>query len=178
MIEVLLESWPLVLLLGTLAVFAILTRPRAKTPPPASFHGRDSLLSDAEREMFAALARTIGHRHQLLAKVRLTEVVQVSHRESLDDGQRHRLDTSHVDFLLCQPRTLKPRLALLINRPTASPDELEHASTESDGQAATDETTEFVAQVLSQAGLPCVTMSADQRSDARQLRRLIAEQLR
>jgi Protein of unknown function (DUF2726) len=73
----------------------------------------ESLLTPAEQLFYRNLDLAINGRLQILCKVRLADLLQVS---SNDSKERHRLfrkiAAKHIDFLLVEPGKLEPILAI------------------------------------------------------------------
>lgn len=72
---------------------------------------RDDFLSPAELSFFRVLQLAIGDRWVISCKVNLTDLFFVPRGE----GQlswRNRIDRKHVDFVLCDPATMHPRLGI------------------------------------------------------------------
>jgi hypothetical protein len=73
----------------------------------------ESLLTPAEQLFYRSLEIAVVGRLQILCKVRLADLLQVT---SSDSKERHRLfrkiAAKHVDFLLAEPGTLEPIVAI------------------------------------------------------------------
>lgn len=74
---------------------------------------RDDFLSPAELSFFNLLRDVIGERAVLCPKVRLSDLFCVKHS---DPGRfriyTNKIDRKHMDFVLCDPVTMRPFLAL------------------------------------------------------------------
>ena len=90
-------------------------------PPPqldihadeaAQFGRKASLLTRNEGKLYSSLLRATGNDYQVMAKVRLWDFIWLVNEPP--DRKEHlgRLSCRHVDFLLCEPQTLKPLLAI------------------------------------------------------------------
>jgi hypothetical protein len=68
----------------------------------------DALFSPAERSFFGVLSKLAGDHYVVLGKIRLADIIKP--RPSLSRQQRqsalNRIISKHVDFALCDPRTL------------------------------------------------------------------------
>ncbi|MBK8030706.1 MAG: DUF2726 domain-containing protein [Chloroflexi bacterium] len=78
------------------------------------YHLRDHFLSAAELSFHGVLRVAIDDRAVILNKVRLSDVFYVKRG---DDASKYRIytnkiDRKHVDFLLCDPRTMQPLLGI------------------------------------------------------------------
>jgi len=65
-------------------------------------------LSPAERSFFGVLQQAVSDRYVLFAKVRLADVVEPVNtldRSSMQSA-RNKTQSKHVDFVLCEPKTL------------------------------------------------------------------------
>lgn len=81
--------------------------------PEFPYHLRDHFLSPAELSFFNVLRTAIGNRAALCTKVALGDIFMVKK----DDPSRYRIytnkiDRKHVDFLLCDPITMRPVLGI------------------------------------------------------------------
>ena len=77
--------------------------------PLFPYHLREDFLSAAELNFFTTLQSAIGQKAVVCAKVALGDVFRVKK----DDPSRFRIytnkiDRKHVDFLLCDPVTMRP----------------------------------------------------------------------
>jgi hypothetical protein len=67
--------------------------------------------AEAEVSFYRVLANGIGSRAVVLAKVNLADIFFVV-RPNENRAHRNRIDRKHVDFLLCDPATMKPLCAV------------------------------------------------------------------
>lgn len=113
------------------------------------FRLRDDFLSPAEASFYQLLLRAVGQRVHVFAKVNLADLFFVVSKEkgSGAQSQRNKIDRKHVDFLLCDPRTLKPCCGI----------ELDDASHRRGDRQARDS---FVDAVFAAAGLPLLRVTA------------------
>lgn len=110
--------------------------------PEFPYQLRDHFLSPAELSFFAVLKQVVGNRAALCTKVGLGDIFWVKK----DDPSRYRIytnkiDRKHVDFLLCDPATMRPLLGI----------ELDDKSHQRQDRIERDA---FVDQVFKAAGLP------------------------
>lgn len=79
-------------------------------PIAEAFKLRGSLLSSNELAFYDQLKVVVGQRFVILAKVRLADIFEVTHAPlySTIKSDLNRIDSRHVDFLVCDPETLKP----------------------------------------------------------------------
>jgi hypothetical protein len=80
---------------------------------------RDSLLTPGEKPFYAVLREAVGPRFAIMVKVRLEDVLIVPKMERGDEDARSKhwsargfVKSRHLDFLLCDPATLRPVLAI------------------------------------------------------------------
>jgi very-short-patch-repair endonuclease len=103
-------------------------------------YGKRDLLSAAELTFFRVLKSQLPEEWHLVTKVNLADLffVRQPHR---NQAARNRIDRKHVDFVICEARTMQPLLAI----------ELDDASHERADRIARDQ---FVDRVFEVAGLP------------------------
>jgi hypothetical protein len=137
------NPWGLVLLaavaaLASLVVLHRLLRPLAPTLP---YRRIDSLLTPAERAFYEVLQGVVGDDLHLFVKVRLADLVALP--RTVDNRQAHlsRIASKHIDFVLCERRTVAPVLAV----------ELDDSSHQAGPRRQRDA---LVNDVLQAAGLP------------------------
>ena len=110
------------------------------------YRQRDDFLSPAEFSFYRVLTTAIGNRAVICPKVGLGDIFYVARSEN-KQSFKNKIDQKHVDFLLCDPTTMKPRLGI----------ELDDAS---HGRADRVERDRFVDRVLEAAGVPLVRFPA------------------
>jgi hypothetical protein len=131
-------------LLAALAVlggFAILHYLTGRSRPALPYRKADHLLTPAERSFYEVLRGIIGEDLRLFVKVRLADLVWLPH--DTEDRQVHvnRVASKHIDFVLCDPHTLAPLLAVEL-------DDSSHTARHRQQRDA------LVNEVLRTAGLP------------------------
>lgn len=157
----------------TLAPPAPLPRPTLPPPPPprldlhsdepARFSRKASIVTRPEALLYRSLVRAVEDRYQVMAKVRLWDFIWL---ENYPAERRHllgNLSCRHVDFLLCEPYTMKPLLVIEL-------DDYSHLKPEA--QAAD----RFKDAVFADAGLPLLRLEHPNYS-VRYLRDQIAAKL-
>lgn len=118
------------------------------TKPEFPYHLRDDFLSPAERSFFSVLQDVVGEQAVLCTKVGLNDLFWVKHSDpSRFRVYTNKIDRKHVDFVLCDPVTMQPLVAL----------ELDDKSHQ---RADRQERDAFVDQVFQAAGLPLLHVSA------------------
>jgi hypothetical protein len=103
---------------------------------------RDDFLSAAELSFYRALVSAIGGRAVVCPKVNLRDVLFVS-RPNENKGAHGRISQKHVDFLICDPTTMRPLVGV----------ELDDSSHQRQDRQARDE---FVDSAFAAASLPLV----------------------
>jgi len=137
--------------------------PSAASAPAApaeyTYALRDDFLSRAEASFFHVLRAAVAADCLIFSKVRLADLVFPPRQEG-QFGAWQRINRKHVDFVLCEPRTLRPLVALeLDDRSHRRPDRLERDA--------------FVDRVFADAGLPLVHVPARRSYDTRMVGALL-----
>jgi hypothetical protein len=140
-----LPASPLLLAAVALAVLLIvayalrlLFRPRV---PRSPYRRRGSLFSRDERRFYDALRQAVGGRFLIFAQMRLIDLLELPKGVRGSPFWFAKVRYKHVDFVLCDPDTAEPVLAI----------ELDGASHQSQVQRQRDAEKDAV---LEQAGLP------------------------
>jgi len=124
-------------------------------PETLPYRIRDDFLSPAEASFYHVLKSMLGERLTICPKVSLAELFFVANGESYKTWQ-NKIDRKRIDFLLCQPQTLKPVLAI----------ELDDSSHR---RADRQERDAFIEQVFAAAGLPLVRVPVRANYNTREL---------
>lgn len=121
---------------------------RSKEAPVEAlpYQQRDDFLSQAEHSFYHVLRSMVGEHLVVCPKVNLADIFYVV-RPNENYAARARIDRKHVDFLICEPKTMKPKFAV----------ELEDAS---HSRRSRQERDRFVEEVFETAGLPLVRVPA------------------
>lgn len=133
--------------------------PAAKLP----FRRKDFFFSKSEVSFYRVLVQAVGQNHIIFAKVRLRDLLLELPRNT--EGRQsliNRIDRKHVDFVLCDPRQVRPILAI----------ELDDSSHARDDRIERDA---WIDRVLRDAGLPILRVPAGRGYVVDDLRRRIAE---
>jgi len=128
------------------------------------FFVRDDFLSEAEASFFHILKTMAGDHLVICPKVSLGDIFYVS-RPDVNLPYYNKINRKHLDFLLCNPKTLKPVLAI----------ELDDASHMRIDRMERDE---FVDQVFIAAGLPLVHVPVQQAYNIQELETMFRDALR
>ena len=113
---------------------------------PLSYGKRDHFLSAAEISFYHVLKGVLGDDIELLCKVRLGDLFYVQ-RPHENKGARNRIDRKHIDFVLCEAKTMNPILGI----------ELDDSSHERQSRKDRDQ---FVDDVFDKAGLKILHIKA------------------
>lgn len=127
----------------------------AATPPRPPARMPESPLSKGEQAFYAPLCDVVAGQYHVMAKQSLVDVLKLrSHPQFASIAKMH------VDFLLCDPQTLTPRLAI----------ELDDRSHRDPRRAAADE---YKAQLLRDGGIPLLRQQCRAAYDVQELRERI-----
>lgn len=90
---------------------------------PISFpYRRRSLLSAAELAFFTVLKDAVGDRFEILVKVEVRELCEITHRQ-VDRAAFNRVAAKQVDFVLCDATSLSPVVAIELDASSHYPRE-------------------------------------------------------
>ena len=152
------KEHPMGYVIGVLVLvlaLAGLTRLLAKRTRPATagkkhpFRKKDYLLTKAERSFYEVLCQAVDSRLAVFAKIRLWDLLYLPKGVENAQAHRNRVQSKHVDFVLCDRAALKPVLVI----------ELDDASHERESRQARDS---LVDDILAAAGLPVLRVRARQ----------------
>ena len=131
------------------------------TPPHYAL--RDDFLTPAEANFYRVLCATTGERHLVFAKVRLADLIYAPRQEG-QYAAWQRINRKHVDFVLCDPQTVRPVLAIeLDDRSHQRPDRIQRDA--------------FVDQIFAAIKLPLLHVPARHSYNTQALAALLAEAL-
>ncbi len=135
-------------------------------PPPTAeivsfpYEARRSLLMQSEIVFYRSLVPVVGKRALICPKVRLGDVFfVVDFRENLP--QYFRIAEKHVDFLLCNPQTIKPLVGIELDD-------------EGHQQRDRKDRDKFIKKVFEVAGLPLIHIPVQPRYNAHELEKRLA----
>jgi hypothetical protein len=131
-------------------------------PIPAAFPylARPSLVTKNEMRFYAALRRAVGTQFTVALKVRLADIINCQ-GEAWSMGYGRLIAQKHIDFLLCDPATLRVVLALEL-------DDRSHARPERRLRDL------FVDGALGAAGVPLVRVRAAASYDPRDIEHVLS----
>lgn len=131
--------------LGTLfKIFGLV--PSSSDTEPLPFRLRDDFLSPAEVSFYHVLLSAVGDRFTVCPKVNLNDIFFVS-RPDRNQASRNHISRKHVDFLLCDRRSMRPCMGI----------ELDDSSHEREDRRARDA---LVQRVFDAAGLTLLRFPA------------------
>lgn len=130
---------------------------------------KDSLLTPGEKPFYAVLREAVGPRFAIMAKVRLEDVLIMPQMERDDKDGRSKhwsargfVKSRHLDFLLCDPATLRPILAI----------ELDDASHQRNNARHGDDVKN---KALQSAGLPLMRVKTNRQYSVDEVRGRVGE---
>jgi hypothetical protein len=130
------------------------------------YHLRDDFLTPAEHNFYLVLNKAVGDWALICPKVSLNDLF---YAKSSDYGQyltcTNKIDRKHVDFLLCEPQSVRPMLGI----------ELDDKSHRRKDRQKRDR---FVEGVFAAAKLPLVRLSVQRAYNIRELNALLRQQAR
>ncbi|MEO8287911.1 MAG: DUF2726 domain-containing protein [Chloroflexota bacterium] len=144
------------LILVGLASAVLNNRSHTEQSSTYPYQRRDYLLSKAERSFYEVLYRAVGPDFHVFPKVRLADVVQVKRGTEKWQSHFNRINSKHVDFLLCSTDTLTPTLVIEL-------DDSSHSSATAEAADA------FRNNVFNAAGLPILRVPARSTYNSRDL---------
>jgi hypothetical protein len=119
---------------------------------------RENFMSTTELALFRVLQRMVGRHYLICPKVALNDVFYIV-RPNENVHYFNKIFRKHVDFLLCEPDTLKPAFGI----------ELVKSVSKSD----TREVDQFMADLFLSAGLPLVHVPSSERYSEEDLSELL-----
>jgi very-short-patch-repair endonuclease len=120
---------------------------------------RDDFLSGAETSFYHVLNTIVSNHLVICPKVSLGDIFYVS-RPDINVSYYNKINRKHVDFLLCNPKSLKPMMAI----------ELDDSS---HGKPTRIERDQFVDEVFETAGLPLVHIPVRQSYQTQEINDLL-----
>ncbi len=124
---------------------------------------RDDFLSPAEASFYHVIASVVGERAIICPKVNLADIFFVV-RPNENLAYRSRIAQKHLDFLLCNPKSMQPIVGI----------ELDDSSHTRKNRQARDE---FVDQVFCAAGLPLMRIAVQHSYNINELATQLAQYL-
>jgi hypothetical protein len=129
------------------AIFKLFGTARPIASKALPYKRKDYLLTAAERSLFGVLHEAFGAKYFIFAKVRLGDLVWLPKGTESRQGHLNRVQSKHIDFVICDRATVRPVVAVEL-------DDSSHS------RADRVERDAFVNEALSAAGLPFVRIRA------------------
>ena len=129
-------------------------RARAQSP----YRLREHFLSTPERALLRALQKMVGERYLICPKVALNDIFYIV-RPNENVHFFNKFFRKHVDFLLCDPETLKPGIGIELVKPVS--------------RDATREVDQFMAELFLSARLPLVHVQSSEHYTEKDLSALV-----
>lgn len=133
------------------------TAPQAETYP---YQLNKKFLSFAETEFFHILTQATENKAVILTKVNLGDLFYVEHSQWR--RYRSKIDRRHVDYLICNPKTLEPILGIEL-------DDNSHNNTKSQ------KTDELKNNIFKAAGLPLLRIPVQHTYNTKKLQKSIIQ---
>lgn len=145
------------------AIFSIF-RQTGKTSDPIAlpYQLRNNLLSPAEFSFYKVLANLVQKKLEIQCKVRLADIFYTPRGTNI--SHFNRIAGKHIDFLLCEPTTMKPVLGI----------ELDDSSHNKPNRQQRDN---FIDDVFKTTGLPLLHLPAKQAYNQQELSTQISQVL-
>lgn len=138
------------------AIFKLFGSPKATASNALPYKRKDFLLTAAERSLFGVLHEAFGTKYFIFSKVRLADLVWLPKGTESRQSHFNRVQSKHVDFVICDRATVRPLVAIEL-------DDSSHS------RADRVERDAFVNEALAAAGLPFVRIRAAASYNVREL---------
>lgn len=122
---------------------------------PLPYRLRDDFLSPAELTYYQVLKSVLGSKAAVCAKVRLADLLFVSHTENFH-AHFNRISPRHIDFLICEASTMRPVLAIEV-------DDSSHSRSDRI------ERDRFIDNAMAAAGFPLLRVEAQRQYSQQQV---------
>jgi len=119
---------------------------------------RENFMSATELALFRVLQRMVGRHYLICPKVALNDVFYIV-RPNENVHYFNKIFRKHVDFLLCEPDTLKPAFGIELVKPVSKTDPRE--------------VDQFMADLFLSAGLPLVQVQSGEHYSEEDLSELL-----
>ncbi len=128
------------------------------------FEPRDSLMTETELAFFGILEQALEDSYRIYSKVRLEDIIQVKPgiEKATAFAARNRIKCRHIDFVLCDPETLKILASI----------ELDDRSHERPERMDRDD---FVDEALRVCGIPCIRFPVQRNYSSREIRQAVED---
>ena len=99
-------------MIAAVGAFVLWTLLRASARQGLPYSRRGHLVTRNELKFFRALKHAVKDRWHIMAMVRIADLLQVRSGTPKSISWFNRIACKHVDFVLCDPDSLEPRLAI------------------------------------------------------------------
>ncbi|MCJ8329910.1 MAG: DUF2726 domain-containing protein [Lentisphaeria bacterium] len=124
------------------------------------YTSKEQLLTKAEKVFFGRLEEAVASKYRIFAMVRLADLIQVEKGTEKWQSYFNKIQSKHIDFILCDLDNIKPVLAI----------ELDDASHQREDRKKRDE---FLEGALNAARLPLLRVPVKRDYDVEVLRNSI-----
>lgn len=153
----------IILILGAFALFKFfLNKYFGENKKEYVYRAKESFMTSAEREFFGVLKSVVREKYQIFAQVHLSTILDHKVNDTNRWGAFRHIDEKSVDFVLCDPVSLKPLLAI----------ELDDKSHDEKPRQLRDEEVE---RIFEEAGLPLLRFENHGQFDQTEITRRIEE---
>lgn len=154
-----LADWwiPLIILLVIGIAFFLYLLSLPRTFP---YERIESLCTRTELRFYHELAQVVNNEFQIFGKTRIADLLKVKKGTQKRMSWQNRINSKHIDFILCDPRDLRILVAI----------ELDDESHQRPDRIARDQ---FVNQAFADARLPILRIKTRKTYDRDQIRRAI-----
>lgn len=160
--EILVQYGPWLAIAATAAIVYWLAR--HLKPAPLPYQKRSSLLTPAETKFYRVLQGAVLGDWPIFAMVRLADLIQVKSKTTNYRKWFNPIVGKHIDFVVCDPESLEPRLAIELDDSTHdTPKRIERDL--------------MVNAALSAAGLPLLRVRVAKSYDVAELRKAVGAHL-
>ncbi len=131
-----------------------------------SYLKKDSLLTEAEKSFYAVLQNVVGDNYLLFSQVSLLEILSVPNglSNSAYRSALNKIQSKHIDFLLCEKESTRPILVIELN-------DSSHFRSDRVGRD------DFLKAAFAHAGLPFLQVARASHYDEMELNNRIRELL-
>lgn len=159
LLPILTDYWPLwVGLLVFLAIILLLRMYGGEKRLP--YCRRDSLVTRSELKFYRSLIKAAQDDFEVFVMVRLADLITVEPETQNKRVWLNKILAKHIDFVLCDPVTLQPRVCIELDDPSHQrPERIERDI--------------FVNKAFESVGLPLLRIPTQPSYHARELRELI-----
>ena len=158
-IESLIAWWPFWLGLAILAALILLMQIWA-LPRNLPYLARGQLVTKSELKFYKSLSKAVQDDFQIFAMVRIADLLRVEKNNKHRRKWLNKILAKHIDFVLCDPGTLKPLVCIEL-------DDISHQRPERI------ERVKFVNQAFKSAQLPLLRIPTQPEYRSREIRELI-----